>query len=96
MKTSTAINMEDFEMMQAYNRLCMYPEDQSLAIASHYAAHAQVAKELLRLIAALEYVHPDVVDGLNITINNFVEIIKTNHRHDLGLELKWAKGEQNA
>ncbi len=73
----------------AHERLSEHPHLQAEAIAKHYVAHATTALQLLKLVECRRYSgsYPE----LDRCIQMLVDEIKTNHRHDFGIELEWPK-----
>ena len=73
----------------ARRRLLTYPDQQAEAIAKHYAAHATIALQILKMVElrrqAGAYLDHDLI------ILRLVEVIKKNHWHDFGIELKWSR-----
>ena len=71
----------------ARHRLLMYPDCQAEAIAKHYAAHATIALQILKMLECRQ--HIGGYDELDRSIQMLVDEIKNNHWHDFGIELEW-------
>lgn len=74
----------------ARRRLLTYPDYQAEVIAKHYASHATVALQILKLVEC----HRSAGSGSNYpmidhTIQMLVDTIKDSHWHDFGIELNW-------
>lgn len=90
--SATSIRYEQAVMAIAHERLRRFPEHQAEAIAKHYAAHATTAMQILKMIEARRGTW-DATPNLDQAIQMLVEQIKTNHRHDFGIELEWLNAE---
>lgn len=71
----------------AFQRLEEHEHHQAEAIAKHYAAHATIALQILKMVECRKYTggHPE----LDRSIQMLVDEIKNNHWHDFGIELEW-------
>lgn len=94
--SATAIRYEMELTALARVRLSQHPHLQAEAIAKHYTAHATIALQLLKMLECRRHIgcYPE----LDRSIQMLVDEIKTNHRHDFGIELEWpnAPGERPA
>jgi len=71
----------------ARRRLLTYPDCQAEAIAKHYAAHATIALQILKMLECRR--HAGGYPELDRSIQMLVDEIKNNHWHDFGIELEW-------
>ena len=88
-RSTVGLAQERYEMARTYERLWECPEEQAEAIGRHYAAHAKIAMELLKLIELRRYATDTTNANADAAIAYLVEQIKRNHRHDLGMALEW-------
>lgn len=84
--TPSALSVR-YEMGLSYDRLRSSPEAQAEAIGRHYAAHALLAQEILKLIELRKYSDDSTI--ADAAIAYCVAQIKRNHRHDFGIDLEW-------
>lgn len=85
--SATATRYETALTEMARGRLTQHPHLQAEAIARHYTAHATLALQLLKMVECRR--HSETWPELERSIQMLVDEIKTNHRHDLGIELEW-------
>jgi len=81
----------------AHRRFYQHPETEPHAIAKHYAAHALLALRLLDYIDAREeaYWSGGDVRTFDDAILHAVQLIKTNHLADFGIQLEWHPNSEN-
>ncbi len=90
MKTASEVREEQFMQQRAFSMLQGNSDFQAESIAKHYLAHAMVCQQILKLLDHKRIAHTSEVDAL---IEYNVNLIKANHRNDLGIELEWKKVE---
>ena len=88
--SATATRYEMALTDMARGRLTQHPHLQAEAIAKHYTAHATIALQLLKMLECRN--HTETWPELERSIQMLVDEIKTNHRHDFGIELEWPNG----
>lgn len=85
--SATATRYEMALTDMARERLSLHPHLQAEAIARHYTAHATIALQLLKMLECRR--HTETWPELERSIQMLTDEIKTNHRHDFGIELEW-------
>jgi len=58
-------------------------------IARHYLAHVNVAQQILAIVKMSEGQPYPPDEHIKAFLKYHVDLIKTNHAHDFGIELKW-------
>lgn len=88
MKTETAFAIAQInEPALTYGSLIRFPEYQAEAIIRHYAAHASMALQTMKIMEQARYTEDKSVVNELIAYN--IEIIKLNHVADFGIPLEW-------
>ena len=96
MNTTSIPRQEELIRMCRYDTFGKLNEvGQAKIIAKHYLSHVNVATDLLK---ACELYETACWTGSNTTeLKNMIEyladLIKQNHKYDLGIELKWNNNE---
>jgi hypothetical protein len=58
------------------------------AIALHYVAHFNIARDILEIVKFGRYAAP-LDEGASACLRMMADQIRNNHAHDLGIELSW-------
>ena len=85
------INRKKIELAIAYDHMSKMSEfGQAERIARHYLSHSTHVAHLLQIINHVKGTRELGDDTMNL-IRHLTEQIKTNHAHELGIELAWPK-----
>lgn len=74
------------KMQQQFHMLQRCPQARAERIAKHYAAHAQLAMEMLKCVEMRQHSPGPQLEEL---IDHHMRIIVENHRNEFGIELSW-------
>lgn len=89
MKTAAEIRLEQNILQSRFNLLSIAPHLQAEAIARHYLAHANIAKQMMQLVDIKSRRLVNGQERITAILEMLAEEIKTNHAHDFGIQLEW-------